>query len=50
MQNLKENMAAGIKLPSKGSSAVREAADETNVAQGDCCAEDYIKALLADTP
>jgi hypothetical protein len=23
---------------------------KANVAQGDCCAEDYIEALLADTP
>ena len=43
-------MGAGIKLSPEDPQAVKEPVDEANVAQGDRCAEDCIKALLADTP
>jgi hypothetical protein len=43
-------MGAGIKLSPEDPQAVREAADKANAAQGDRCAEDCIRVLLADTP
>ena len=43
-------MAAGIMLSPEDPQAVRETMDMVNVAQGDRCVDDCIKALLADDP